>query len=598
MRSHVSDQIDSLIEEHGAFTAQHITLERKKNDALSLENMALAKRLAIECSALEDEMNNRASEVKSHQRQGYFLQQEITRRKGLIKVMQAELDEMDSKAGVKKKLMKIQKKDGLYAALIKVNSVVEEHEAEEMKAKEEKSEPEPVEESNVDDEVKEEEEQRNDEMDEEPPLWAGNSVFSNMEQGSSLLEEETGNESQDDSKLLNEMENADTRRPEELLAKLPVVNADRVIDDVNAVANSMANRAVSSSLEMMWFVMGAAEEVRPLKIVTRNYAKYCLALGTARIACSRVAARSTVVDCVLEGFKDAAVRRVKQDLVDARVNFIADFVTSSFTTALSMAVNIISHEATAKKDRAIQRVKVLSNETASHFVEGVFNTVLTAVTVKAELERLEELRIEHEKRKRVVQEVAAVCDEFTFGSIGAALYTIENKVMRYKNAMDYARENSSYPDSVGVLVHPAGAGFALAKMVKQQNRAIQLEMYDIDAKTGVHHAFPSLTRSHDDPNVRDLIKEALENTGDDYGTVMYGKKLGIIHQTEVEYEDWTFDVQLVQDIDEIKLVAVCSIPGLEKKVSFVLSKEQEEDLDNTRNPINFMKYILTSALEE
>ena len=599
MRCHVTDQINSLVEEHGVFTTQHTSMERRRIDAVSLENMGLAKRLGVEISILEGELSHRASEVKNHQRQSYFLQQEIARRKGLIKVLMAELAAMESKAGMKKKLMKIQKKEGIYAALIKVNSVVDEHVAS-VESPQEVQDKEIAKEFGED--MHEEVEQEDPGEEEEPQLDAPQSVFSNMEMegtNSSIAHGLDMEQSQEDYEVYEQEEQPEVELlPEERLVTLPVAHADHIIDDVNSLASSIANFAVSSTLEMVWFVMGAAEEVRPAKIATRSYVRDCLVEATTNIACSRATADATVLDCLLDGFQNATITRVRLDFINARKKVITDCVTSACTTGLEVAVNIITHEAVAKQDRAEQRLKVFSKELATSMVTDVFSSVFTAVVVKNELERLDALRIEEEKQQRVVEEVANVCDEFTFSSIGAALYTIENKVMRYKTAMDFAKKESSDPNSVGVMVHPAGAGFALAKMIKQQNRPVELEMYDIDAKTGVKHTFPSISRSHADPNVTDLINEALDNTGDDYGRVMYGKELGLIHQTEVEFEDWIFDARLVQDIDQTKLVAICAIPGLERSLAFVLSKEQEGDLENTRNPANFIRFILTSALQD
>lgn len=601
MRCHVTDQVNTLVEEHGVFTAQHSSLERRRVDATSLENLGLAKRLAVEISIVEGELSHRASEVKSHQRQSYFLQQEMTRRKGLIKVLMAELAAMESKAGVKKKLMKIQKKEGIYAALIKVNSVVDEHVASVQSP--EKEQVKELEEEHKEDDICEvlEEKELEEEVEEEPQLDASQSVFSNMEMEGLLAHGRDIEQSQDNHEMFEQEQEQhevfeDNSAPEESLAILPVPHADRIIDDVNALANSISNFAVSSSLEMVWFVMGAAEEVRPAKIVTRNYVRDILEDATTNIACSRATADATVLECLLDGFQQATYRCVQLDFINARNKLISEFVDSACTTGLNVAVNIITHEAVAKQDRAAQRLKVFSNELATSMVRDVFSYVYTNVVVKDKLEKLEALRVEEEKKQRVVEAVANVCDEFTFSSIGAALYTIENKVMRYKQAMDLEKKQSADPNSVGVMVHPAGAGFALAKMIREQNRPVQLQMYDIDAKTGVNHTFPSISRSNADPNVNDLIHEALENTGNDYGRVMYGKELGMIHQTEVEYEDWIFDARLLQDIDQIKLVAICAIPGLERSVTFILSKEQEEDLENTRNPANFIRFILTSAL--
>lgn len=601
MRCHVSDQVNSLAEEHTVFSQQHASLGRRRAEATVLENAALVKRLAVEMSILEGEMGHRASEVKNHQRQSYFLQQEVARRRGLVRVLVAELADMDKKKGMKKKLMQIQKKDGIYAALIKVNSVVDEHTASQEGGDDDADE-------NQSDEEKEEEEERGEllqqphdcEMTEEheegdPPLDACLSVFSNMELEASSY---TFEHSLEDSKVEQDQgSQGHSAPPEERLPALPVVNADRIVDDLNAMASNISSFAVSSALEMIWYVMGAAEEVRPAKIATREYVSDCLEDAVVNVATSRVLSQETVLSGLLAGFQLATERKVKQDCHDARQQLITGFVDSSLTTALNVARNIITHEAVAKKDRAAQRLFVLSNELASRCVSSVFNSVMTAVVVKHKLEQLEAQRLHEEKQQRVVEQVASVCDEFAYGAIGAALYTVENKVLRYRQAMDAARALSQDPNSVGVLVHPAGAGFALAKMIKQQNRPVQLEMYDIDAKTGVQHTFPSVTRSRGDPTVQDLIDEALANTGDDYGKVMFGKALGVIHQTVVEFEEWVFDAQLVQEIDLVKLVAASSVPGLERTVTFVLSREQETDLENTRNPANFIRFILTSALK-
>ena len=605
MRCHVIDQVDSLVEEHGVFTQQHVSLERRRAEAIALENAALSKRLGVEISMLEGELSHRASEVKNHQRQSYFLQQEMTRRKGLIKVLLSELADMDKKAGAKKKLMKIQKKDGIYAALIKLNSVVDEQDEEDKKEVKEQSE-----EKEEEVQVCNENELVGDEFDvveeePEPQVEASLSVFSSMEMMEAShsgvvlgTEQSTGDVSMQSENIEDIKVNEVVGPPEERLPSLPVANADRVIDDVNAIASSVSNFAVSSSLEMLWFVMGAAEEVRPAKIATRGFVQDCVDIAVTNLACSRVVSEEVVLSNLLVGFERATKWRVKQDYLDMRNNLITDFVDSSMVTAFNVAVNIISHEAVAKKDRAAQRIKVFSNELATKMVSGVFNSVMTAVVVKHELERLELLRIYQEKQQRIIDEVESVCDEFSFGAIGAALYTVENKVMRYKRAMDFEKERSKDPNSVGVMIHPAGAGFALAKMIKQKNRPVELEMYDIDAKTGVKHTFPSVMRSNGDPTIEDLLNEALENTGDDYGRVMFGKEIGVIHQTEVEHEDWVFDARLLQDVDQVKLVALCSVPGFERSITFVLTKEQENDLENTRNPSNFIKFILISALRD
>jgi hypothetical protein len=602
MRCHVLDQIDTLVEEHGVFTQQHSALERRRAEAVALENTALSKRLAVDINILEGDMAHRSSEVKNQQRQTYFLQQEMSRRKGLIRVLQAELAEMDQKAGMKRKLMKIQKKDGIYAALIKVNSVVDDHAAGKLEDEEDDK---GVQEQQQDFEVVEQEDFEVVEIEEKPEpepeseLDASRSVFSVMEMeggGSAVLTAEQSGQQQQQHE---EQEEEIAVRPEERLASLPVANAERIIDDINSFANNISNFAVSSTLEMLWFVMGAAEEVRPAKIATRTYVLDCLEDAVMNVACSRMMSEEVVLENLLEGFQRATVHRVRQDYIDARKQLISSFVDSACTTGLNIAVNIITHEAVAKVDRAAQRIKVFSNELATKTVGIVFDAVMTAVVVKHELERLENLRILEEKQQRIMDEVTSVCDEFSFGAIGASLYTIENKVMKYRRAMDAAQQQSRDPNSVGVVVHPAGAGFALAKMIREQNRPLQLEMYDIDARTGVKHTFPSLVRTHGDtPDVHDLIHEALENTGDDYGRVMYGKEIGVIHQTEVEYEDWVFEARLLQDVDQIKLVAICSVPKFERSVTFVLTKEQENDLENTRNPANFIRFILTSALRD
>jgi peptidoglycan hydrolase CwlO-like protein len=65
----------------------------------------------LQISIAETDIQDKTKQLKDLQRQKYFLEQEITRRKGLIRVLQTEIDNAQMQHNVKSKLLKKVKKE-------------------------------------------------------------------------------------------------------------------------------------------------------------------------------------------------------------------------------------------------------------------------------------------------------------------------------------------------------------------------------------------------------------------------------------------------------------------------------------------------------
>jgi hypothetical protein len=129
MYAHVEDQMATVTEEIQILKKKVFAIERKKQEAIGNGKLALAQKFIVEVCLLrplidsfpsphlalsclsqegifEGEVEQKTNEIKDFQRKKYFLEREISRRKGLIRVLQNEIKAATRQSVAKKKLMK------------------------------------------------------------------------------------------------------------------------------------------------------------------------------------------------------------------------------------------------------------------------------------------------------------------------------------------------------------------------------------------------------------------------------------------------------------------------------------------------------------
>lgn len=380
----------------------------------------------------------------------------------------------------------------------------------------------------------------------------------------------------------------------------PVVGADRIIDDIHAFASNCANAVVSNSLEMMWFVMAAADDIRPRKTAIRAFVREVLQAGVRSVEHTLDVACKVAEQTLRASYESALAKRIEEDVATARAVVAANCLNHT----MRAAVNIVVSSELKEVERQVRVQKSLAQELAIDFVSTTTSKGVDAfamrlfVTQRLALQATEASvaaamsSLLSKVAPRMISEEAFVemCEDAVVGPIGAALFTIDSKVMKVQRALAKAKERNRDGDVLGAI--PVGAGFALAKARKSSHDMAELEIYNLDSKELVTHSFPSSKETFE--TVNEAVAEAVENVGD-IDRVMHGQKLGTIQRVGMIIHGKSFLVRTLRTVDGIVLEALNVMSS--KVISVKLTYDQEKALDNTRNPTEETRKILSESRE-
>jgi hypothetical protein len=130
MYAHVEDQMISITEEIEHLSRKVNSFDKKKQQALSNGKMSQAQKIVVEVMAelfyiqpifqagiVSGDIELRKNQIKDFHRKKYFLEQEINRRKGLVKVIENEIKATMRQQQVKNRLVKKAKKEVFIVSL-------------------------------------------------------------------------------------------------------------------------------------------------------------------------------------------------------------------------------------------------------------------------------------------------------------------------------------------------------------------------------------------------------------------------------------------------------------------------------------------------
>ena len=567
----------------------------------------------IQISIAETDVEEKAKQLKDLQRQRYFLDLEVSRRKGLVKVLQGEIETTQMQQNVKTKLLKKVKRDGLMSALLSTKTEIDSEEQRRQKGS-------GLEEGSVTSSfhlpmASSVDETTGDFPQEESiaenSLVADSSLVRGGLVGEKVFSPETSQHSIfgfEDSVDALELSEVDCP-PQEVTAAAspvsvtrqvgPVVGAERIVDDIHALSSSWANGVIANSLEMMWFVMVAAEDIRPKKIVVRGYVKEVLRVG-ATTAGSRLVAASIAADELLKATYEAALqKRLEEEQSRARSIVAKSCLEHTFKAALT----IVASSQLEAQERQIQVRRALAHELAEEFSNTVEGVGVNAHAVTVVASRRLSISVADTAVAAAMESIlkalppkmmtedcfAELCESMVVGPIGAALYTIDSKVMKVQRALAKVREKQAEGVVVGAIA--VGTGYALAKARKSNKDMAELEIYNLDSQESITHSFPS--SADEFKSVGDALMAAAESSGGDMDRVLYGKKMGTVQRVGMIVNGISCLVRTLRTADGITLEALDIMNS--KLVSLKLSQEQEKSLDDTRNPVEQMRKILSAA---
>mmetsp|Transcript_22502 Transcript_22502/g.32860 ORF Transcript_22502/g.32860 Transcript_22502/m.32860 type:complete len:1106 (-) Transcript_22502:82-3399(-) len=699
MQAHVEDQCAAVVHDHTELTKKLAALEKKRAEAVFLDKTALVQKLNIEISIAEGEILNKAMQLKDLQRQKYFLDQEISRRRGLIRVLENEINDATTKTVVKNRLLKKAKKEGIMSALLSTESAVAE--AEKRRTKKALDDSSTVSSFDVPQSSSKkftdsiEEATTDDHSDEDRDVGKGehaagsfdgtgldspesqHSVFGFDSLDSALTFEDLGTASLERDNASANQTGADSGQWE---WHNPAVDGELVVNDVHVEASQCANSVISNSLEMLWFIMVAAEDVRPRKIAVRGFVRQQLENGVSSVVLTKDCAWDLVGKCLWEGYNNATESIVEADIARAR----REVATLCTAKVLTVAQNIIVSNVVAEQERQIRVRNALATQIAIDSISTWSEDCVASVAVKQCVSSQLAVAVATDSINSTLTKILEnlepvmipfdafcdMCEEATVGSIGAALYTVEAKVVKVQRALARARRAAVEGEVCGTIA--VGTGFVLAKARKSYRESManmstldssinsqlspssvntmsesvlskqknidqqkeesssatgygdisrqlnttedgisvisndpdsvdggnkcpkpmgELQLYNFETKETISHKFVSETEQVY-TSVVEAFEDATRSTGS-VDQVIYGKKLETLHKAGMVINRRSYLVQMIQEEKGIKLDCLHITDG--NVITVRLTKKQEKDLEDTRNPTEFMKKVLTSS---
>lgn len=428
----------------------------------------------------------------------------------------------------------------------------------------------------------------------------GEASFSDDDEGDASILENTGSVfGFGESKFETSIDNVKPHVERSMIAsstKRPVINAHQIISDIQIQSSIYAESVVTRSLEMMWFVMVAAEDVRPKKIAIRSYVKEVLAQGLSNICILKEISQEFVVNCLWEGYDKATHSIVANHLQMARQSVSISCVNRSLQIAQSITINnhleaekryigmkrILIHDISFNLISNIisQQVKVTSirKSTSCKFIENILTNSIQNI-----LENLEPVMCSYERFHEIVEEL-------TIGCIGAAVYTVEMKVIPTRNVIKNVQNNKNIHGTIGAL--PVGTGFALAKAKKTAKDIIELEIYNMQTKETITHLYHSNNGEY--ASINDAIHDVTKSL-DGINPLLF-EETTLLYQTDMNIDGRSYNMKLIKH--ETLYLTLLELHDIRMKTNLKiqLTKKQEKEIEYVRDITEYIQQLFQQSV--
>ena len=117
MHAHVCDQVDFKVAEHQRLTEIRDNLEKKRKQAVYQDRPTRAQDYAVKVNVADMELQQLHFTVKDLQRQRFFFEQEVKRKKQTLRRLEKDIEDVTKQTILQKKLEKRAKSEGLLAVL-------------------------------------------------------------------------------------------------------------------------------------------------------------------------------------------------------------------------------------------------------------------------------------------------------------------------------------------------------------------------------------------------------------------------------------------------------------------------------------------------
>jgi hypothetical protein len=376
-----------------------------------------------------------------------------------------------------------------------------------------------------------------------------------------------------------------------------IIDTQQLLSDIKIQSALYSEAVVTRSLEMMWFVMVAAEDIRPKKIVIRNYVKEVLSLGLDRIQGLKETTETFVNDCLWQGYEQATQSIIFKHQMIARQVIGNKCIQRSFHIAQSLIINnyvekekrlfgmkkILNHDlSTAMVSRILsEQVKLSSIRqiACQQYIQNISQTIIISI-----LQNLQPIMCSYERFHEILE-------ESSLGSIGAAVYTIEMKVIPTRNALKCVQQSdqslSRHHQNNLIGAVPVGTGFALAKAKKTAKDIIELEIYNLQTKETLTHFYHS--RNGEYASINDAIYDATQNL-DGVNPLLF-ESTTLIFETDQNIDGRSYHLKLFRDEKNYVTLLEMSDVRMKSVLTIQLTKKQEKEIEYVHNITEYIQHL-------
>jgi hypothetical protein len=380
---------------------------------------------------------------------------------------------------------------------------------------------------------------------------------------------------------------------------LSPVNPLEIISEIQIESSLFSNNVVTKSLEMMWFVMVAAEDIRPKKIMIRNYVKDILINGVNKIQILKDIAQEFVMNCLWEGYYQASDRIISSHQKIAIENTSQLYVNRSLQIAQDLILN--SYLQTTQKYQKMKQI--LIHEMTNNFITNLLISQVKISSIRHVISSfyvqnvLETSRNNYYNNLQPVmcsyQRFHEIIEENILGSIGAAVYTIDMKVIPTRNSMknhDFCNDSTDGTDGTSAVVRgalPVGTGFALAKAKKTAKDMIELEILNLQTKEIITHLYH--TENGDYASIQDAISDATQNL-DGMNPFVF-EELTMCYQSDMVINGRTYNIKLLKDERNYRMLIELFDIRMKSTLKIQLTKKQEKEIEYVRNIVDYLHQL-------
>ena len=374
------------------------------------------------------------------------------------------------------------------------------------------------------------------------------------------------------------------------------VNSPEVISEIQILSTLFADTVVTRSLEMMWFVMVAAEDIRPKTIAIRNYVRDILTNGVNNIQILKETAAEVVISCLWEGYYQATDKIVCHHQTIARKATSQSCVERSLQIAQDLVIN--SQLETTKRFQSMK--EILIHDLSTNFVSNLLTSQVKLSSIRHHLSSLcvkNVIRTSIDTYLANLQPVMCSYDRFheiieevIIGSIGAAVYTIDMKVIPTRNSMKSIQNGRSLDqDGNGTVMGalPVGTGFALAKAKKTAKDMIELEILNLHTKEIITHLYHS--DNGDYASIQDAISDATQNLNGMNPFVF--EELTMCYQSDMVINGRTYNIKLLKDERKYRMLIELFDVRMKSTLKIQLTKKQEKEIEYVRHIVDYLHQL-------